>query len=216
MPVVIANSGGLDSALMLQTAIARFGKRGVQSIRFIYPANNNFRERKAGDTLDEYYGIKTRRVTLDELFECIDSPFFEEGEKNLANAFVPGRNLIFVSILVGIAQSYNCKEVWIGAHKGNDLYPDGRPPFVHALNAATQTGYGVQVTSPFLDHTKKDIVAAAVASGVPLQFTWSCYGSGPIACGRCGACQDRLHAFAANGVDDPLEYVTRKLIPQER
>jgi 7-cyano-7-deazaguanine synthase len=39
-------------------------------------------------------------------------------------------------------------------------------------------------------------------------MTTSCYDPSPsgVACGRCDACQLRLAAFAAAGVNDPAQY----------
>lgn len=34
----------------------------------------------------------------------------------------------------------------------------------------------------------------------------------PIACGKCGSCQERLSSFASNGVDDPIAYESRDLM----
>jgi len=36
--------------------------------------------------------------------------------------------------------------------------------------------------------------------------TWTCYNGRKKACGKCGACQERLEAFAKNGLIDPLPY----------
>lgn len=41
---------------------------------------------------------------------------------------------------------------------------------------------------------------------VPYNLTWSCYEGREKACGRCGTCIDRKHAFIENGIEDPIEY----------
>jgi len=42
--------------------------------------------------------------------------------------------------------------------------------------------------------------------GLDYSQTWTCYNGRDKACGRCGSCVERLEAFAANGVTDPLAY----------
>ena len=42
--------------------------------------------------------------------------------------------------------------------------------------------------------------------GLDYSQTWTCYNGRDKACGRCGSCVERLEAFAANGVTDPLTY----------
>ena len=46
--------------------------------------------------------------------------------------------------------------------------------------------------------------AVGDALGVPYELTWSCYEGGDKPCGSCGTCIDRIAAFEANGVTDPL------------
>ena len=53
---------------------------------------------------------------------------------------------------------------------------------------------------------KADIVKYGLLHNVPYGLTWSCYNGNEKACGKCGTCIDRLKAFKANGVKDPIEY----------
>lgn len=39
--------------------------------------------------------------------------------------------------------------------------------------------------------------------------------SQPVACGKCGSCQERLTAFAELNTADPVQYESRELIPKE-
>ena len=66
------------------------------------------------------------------------------------------------------------------------------------------TGGELRLEAPFVIDTKVDIVARGLALDVPYRLTWSCYEGGVEPCGVCGTCIDRAHAFAANGVEDPL------------
>jgi 7-cyano-7-deazaguanine synthase len=55
--------------------------------------------------------------------------------------------------------------------------------------------------------TKADIVRQAVALGVPLELTISCYdpGQGGVPCGACDACLLRARGFDEAGVVDPTD-----------
>lgn len=74
------------------------------------------------------------------------------------------------------------------------------------MNNAIYLGSGkkIKLVAPFVDKTKKDIVATGLRLGVPYELTWSCYDGGAKPCGCCGTCIDRQAAFDANGVADPL------------
>ena len=54
--------------------------------------------------------------------------------------------------------------------------------------------------------TKADIVKKGLELKVPYNLTWSCYEGHDKACGKCGTCLDRIKAFKANGINDPIEY----------
>ena len=42
--------------------------------------------------------------------------------------------------------------------------------------------------------------------GLDYSNTWTCYNGREKACGKCGACQERLEAFSLNNASDPLPY----------
>ena len=66
------------------------------------------------------------------------------------------------------------------------------------------SGQQVSIEAPFVNMTKKDIVELGLELKVPYELTWSCYEGGEKPCGICGTCRDRIEAFKANGITDPL------------
>ena len=91
-------------------------------------------------------------------------------------------------------------------------YPDCRPAFLSAFEAlaATATRAGVEggrfaVHAPLLGMSKGDIVRRALALGVDLSRTLSCYDPGPEGepCRTCDACLLRARGFAEAGIPDP-------------
>jgi 7-cyano-7-deazaguanine synthase len=110
---------------------------------------------------------------------------------------------------VGYAVSINANKVYYGAHSGDHaIYPDCRPEFVHKMNdvCAIANYEAVEIVTPYLDVSKTAILTAGLAMGLDYNQTWTCYNGREKACGKCGACQERLEAFSENGVSDPLEY----------
>jgi len=55
-------------------------------------------------------------------------------------------------------------------------------------------------------HRMTRILAEGLKLGLDYGKTWTCYNGRDRACGVCGSCVERLEAFAANGVSDPLRY----------
>ena len=64
----------------------------------------------------------------------------------------------------------------------------------------------VQINSPFLQQSKFAILQAGLDMGLDYGQTWTCYLGLDKACGECGSCVERLAAFAAAGITDPVGY----------
>ena len=136
----------------------------------------------------------------------------KESKGEPVSTYVPFRNGLFLSASASIALEYECNEIYYGPHADDaagNAYPDCSVEFNESMNLAVYLGSGrkVRLVAPFVDKTKKDIVAEGLRLGVPYELTWSCYDGGEKPCHKCGTCIDREAAFAANGVVDPLAEV---------
>ena len=69
------------------------------------------------------------------------------------------------------------------------------------------------IHTPFVELWKRDVVALGIKLGVPYGETHTCYEGLRPACGVCDACCERLAAFAANRVCDPLAYAASEETP---
>jgi 7-cyano-7-deazaguanine synthase in queuosine biosynthesis len=73
---------------------------------------------------------------------------------------------------------------------------------------------GVELRAPYLLISKIDICKRGLELGVDYNLTHTCYdpqhspiNGRTLACGKCGACTERLEAFKENGAEDPIPYV---------
>ena len=125
--------------------------------------------------------------------------------------YVPARNLIFLSIAVGIAEVRRAAAVYIGVNALDySGYPDCRPEFVRSFAATAALalkrgveGDPVDIRTPLIDRSKADIVRLGLELEAPLHMTWSCYRGGDRPCGTCDSCRLRAKGFAEAGVPDP-------------
>jgi 7-cyano-7-deazaguanine synthase len=128
--------------------------------------------------------------------------------------YVPARNIIFLSIAAGLAESVDADRIFIGANAIDySGYPDCRPEFFRAFETVLKVGTkaGVEgepiiIEHPILRSTKEDIVRLGKKLKAPLELTWSCYQGGDKACGRCDSCLLRLKGFADAGFKDEIDY----------
>lgn len=221
---LISLSGGMDSAVVLAEAL----HEGLDCacVGFHYGSKHNAYEIEAAKELSAHYKVPYHLVDLTTVMGASpssltskDSPIPEghfEAE-SMRQTVVPARNIIFASILAGIAMSNKIHEVRIGVHAGDHfIYPDCRPEFVAAMAQAILTGTdkAVRLVAPFGLIDKAEILRRGLRLSVPFVLTRTCYKAQRVACGRCGSCQERLASFAALGETDPLTYESRELLPR--
>ncbi|MFA7122204.1 MAG: 7-cyano-7-deazaguanine synthase QueC [Bacilli bacterium] len=214
MKAIISLSGGMDSAVVLAEALA--AERQVEAVGFFYGSHHNSYENKAAEAVAKHYGVPFRLIDLSGVMAGFKSNLLDgevpEGhyeDASMSKTVVPGRNIIFASILAGLAWSREAGEVWLGIHSGDHaIYPDCRPGFFWAMKRAVEEGADGRVTlvAPFLMNSKGHIVRRGLELGVPFGLTRTCYKPQQKPCGKCGSCTERLEAFASNGVEDPVEY----------
>lgn len=217
--VIVSLSGGMDSATVLTKAIE--DGYDVDCVGFSYGSKHNQYENAAANRVAKYYDVPFDLIRLDEVLRGFASNLLKGGgdipeghyeSESMSQTVVPGRNLIFAAFLVGLAWSRDAEIVYLGIHGGDHaIYPDCRPGFFHALNAAVIAGSDdrVRLEAPFLHGNKESILGYGLKVGTPYWTTRTCYKDQPIACGKCGSCQERLEAFRLFGDDDPIEYETR-------
>src|SRR5512134_2673358 len=107
----------------------------------------------------------------------------DERSRTIPVTYVPGRNLIFLSIAAAHAEVVGASLIYFGANVLDySGYPDCRPEFIHAFEAAANAGTkaGVegkrlQVRAPLLTMTKADIIRKGLQLHAPLHLTHSCY-----------------------------------------
>lgn len=222
--VIIGFSGGMDSATLL--GMARHDRLKPLAVGFRYGSKHNAWELAAAQQVASAMQIDFTIIDLSSAFRSIQSALLNddlavpkghpEAPQQRATV-VPGRNMIFASVLAGIAMSEGIRHLWMGMHAGDAaIYPDCRPDFVAGVRSAVGAAaeYRLDVTAPYLLLNKEAILRDGIRFQVPYHLTRTCYRNQAIACGTCGSCQERLAAWKAIGVEDPLKYETREILPK--
>lgn len=138
-----------------------------------------------------------------------------ERSRGIPVTYVPGRNLVLLSLAAAHAEAEGASLIYFGANVLDySGYPDCRPEFIRAFEAAVNAGTKaaaegatLRVHAPLLEMTKADIIRTGIRLGAPLHLTHSCYDPvGDLACGRCDSCLIRREGFSRAGVEDPTRY----------
>ncbi|MBQ5440352.1 MAG: 7-cyano-7-deazaguanine synthase QueC [Clostridia bacterium] len=215
-------SGGVDSTTCLALAVQKFGKENVTALSVSYGQKHS-KELEAAKNIARYYDVKQIEIDLSKIFESsncsllshssesIPEGSYAEQQKNGENkpvsTYVPFRNGLFIACAASIAIANNCSYLYYGAHHDDaagNAYPDCSEEFNTAMNKAVYEGSGrqLEIIAPFINKSKKDIVALGLTMNVPYKLTWSCYEGGDKPCGKCGTCIDRKKAFEANDISE--------------
>jgi 7-cyano-7-deazaguanine synthase len=215
-------SGGIDSATCL--AIAREQAFDCYCLSFDYGQRHRI-ELKSAALIAEHLGAREHRTIMIDLRVFGGSALTSDievpkhrGEAAMASqipaTYVPARNTIFLSFALAYAEVVSASDIFIGVNAIDySGYPDCRPEFIRAFeqmaNLATKAGIeGASKTvihAPLIEMTKPEIVRKAVALGIDLSLTHSCYDPEESGrpCGACDSCILRSKAFREAGLADP-------------
>ncbi|RDL46015.1 7-cyano-7-deazaguanine synthase QueC [Marinomonas piezotolerans] len=212
---VVVFSGGMDSFTVLNKALIE--GRDVYAISFNYGQRHS-KELDVAARVCQKLNVPHKVVDISainslmagsSLTSDVEIPEGHYEADSMKSTVVPNRNMVLLSMAIAYAVSLEAPEVHYGAHSGDHhIYPDCRPEFVHAMNAVSNIAnyQPVEIVTPFLNNSKGEILAAGLAMGLDYADTWTCYNGREHACGKCGACTERLEAFANQNQTDPLQY----------
>jgi len=212
--IVVVLSGGMDSTALLYDAMNQWEK--VYPITFLYGQKHSIETHSARLTC-QHLDLSLKVVKLEVLGDLAPSaltrsevgiPKGPYEDESMKQTVVPNRNMVFLSFATAYAIGLGADTVTYGAHGGDHaIYPDCRGEFVGAMSEAVALcDYEpIGLWTPYLYWTKADILRKGLELGVDYSLTWTCYEGKELACGRCGACTERLEAFREVGVKDPLK-----------
>jgi 7-cyano-7-deazaguanine synthase len=198
---IVLLSGGLDSAVCL--AMAAEQSETVSALHLSYGQATATAELERSRRLCEQFGAVLITMSI-SLPEAVSAQSMLTSGADIAQTYVPQRNALLLSLAGMVAESQGANTVWIGANVVDySGYPDCRPRFLAAMERALHLGSeryaaggrGIEIRTPLLYLPKPDIVSRALAAGIDLDDTISCYRSDPP-CGECESCKIRIRAVS--------------------
>lgn len=202
MRILVLHSGGMDSTTCLYKAKAEGAE--VFSLGIDY-----------GQELDvEMVFAKRQCVALGVPREVISVAWrkphrlipigreLSEMRASVSSAFLPARNVVFLSLASAHAAGMSADEVHIGLNCVDfSGYPDCTVEFFDAFRSMMEVASprGARIEAPLLAMSKPEIARLAKGLGIGEHDTWSCYQpkivEGSVTpCRVCDAC--RLHDYA--------------------
>jgi 7-cyano-7-deazaguanine synthase len=233
---IVLFSGGLDSTACVYWAIDRYERiillsllYGSKEDKVIERVNQSYSSLLSLEgkiisipflgEFSKFVGSKlskeeTEPPTFTEFSELEQKAITEETAKQV---WVPGRNILFLSIAASFADSMKePTDIIFGANlEEGETFPDNTKEFVDKMNESIILGCmnKVRIQAPFHDLSKIDIVNYLDKKEANLEFSSSCYNAKnwtndgkPIHCGICESCLRRKRAFSNAKISDKTLY----------
>ena len=213
---VVLLSGGLDSATV--AAQAQVDGYDVVALSLFYGQRHE-RELEAAKAIVQALKIQDHHLLDVNLSQWGGSSLTDaslsvpiEGTTSdvIPSTYVPGRNTVFISIALSLAEAKQAEAIYLGINAVDySGYPDCRPEYLAAFQVLAQLsskagieGHAPRLVAPLVLDSKVDIVHRALRLGVPIELTWSCYQGGEVPCGVCDSCRIRDRALIEAGRSD--------------
>ena len=206
-------SGGQDSATCL--AWAKNQNYKLKALLFSYEQRHKI-ELECAKILCQKQGID---------YFMMDVPQFSGLQKNslthampitqinasLPSTFVPGRNLLFLSLAASYAYQFGIATLITGVCETDySGYPDCRETFIQSLQKTISFALDrpFSILTPLMYKTKAQTVQMMADMNALdwYQDTHTCYEGLRPACGECPSCKLRLNGFKLAGFEDPIKY----------
>lgn len=219
---IILLSGGLDSTTCL--ALAKSKGYECYALSFNY-GQRHVSELKAAKKIADFYDAKQFVITMPTMQfagsaltdNTIPVPDYT-GSTDIPSTYVPARNTIFLSIALGLAETIQSNDIFIGVSSIDySGYADCRPEYMEAFqklaNLATKAGVSgekMTIHAPLIHLSKAETIQLGKSLGVDYGMTVSCYQltHDGLACGKCDSCTFRKKGFTEANVSDVTRYVS--------
>ena len=212
--VAVLASGGVESAAMLAEAVHRYER--------VYPVY--VRKGFSWETVELAHLKKLLKqlraegladlAVLDLPMKPVYMAHWSLGKNRTPSSkepdsavYLPGRNLLLLSLTGLFCSIRRISTIWIGTLKGNP-FRDARSGFIRQMESLIQESLErpVRIAAPLREFTKGQVIRRW--KELPWGATFSCLNPKDHRhCGRCQKCAERRSGFRVAGVPDPTRYV---------
>ncbi|MFH2033051.1 MAG: 7-cyano-7-deazaguanine synthase [Bacteroidota bacterium] len=194
MDVVVLASGGIDSVVACKL-IEKQGDK-VLPLFIDYGQLASAKEWDACQKVFSECGLpEPVKIDVSGFGKAISSGITDLTRDIEKDAFLPCRNLLFLTLASSYAYTKGVKAIAIGLlDEKAHLYSDQTEEFVvntnFAINSALNDSY--MILTPLIQLSKADVISLAEEYNIPLDKTYSCHLGEELYCGKCVACKEIL------------------------
>lgn len=192
MGIVALVSGGIDSAVMCKI----IEKQG-EKIFPLFVDYGQIAAKKEWSACEQLFAEckfpPPIKADLSGYGKLIPSGLTDINKDISKNAFLPGRNMLFLLIGAAYALSFDERTIAIGLlSEKTHLFPDQTQEFIVNTNFALNSALGADITivTPLINFFKFDTIKMARHYNIPLDKTYSCHSGLDKYCGKCISCRE--------------------------
>jgi 7-cyano-7-deazaguanine synthase len=206
-------SGGQDSTTCLFWAKAHF--KNVICVFFDY-GQKHLIEWESAQKIAQIANVPLKKLSIDTFRQIgqnalVDHELVIEdnNENGLPSTFVPGRNLIFLTLAASYAYTQKIYNIVTGVCQTDySGYPDCRQNTMESLEKMLCLGMEQEfkIITPLMWMNKAETIQLAQKHGALNALAWShtCYEGQFPPCMKCPSCLLRQKGFDEAGIADPI------------
>ena len=195
MKLVSLVSGGIDSTLM--SVLAQ--EQGFE----LFPLYINYGQLSYKYEWEAclYNHIKhklptPKKIQLNGFGKLIRSGLTYKKMRIKEDAFLPGRNSLFLLIASSYAYQTGCENIAIGLLDDKyKIFPDQSKEFIKTAESfiSMEMGYEIKILAPLMKFNKAEVIELAKTRKI--KKTYSCHSGNLIPCGKCISCLEIKNAI---------------------
>lgn len=192
MSIVTLVSGGLDSTVMS----ILIKEEGLEQFPiFVNYGQLNLEREKAAcfSNFKTYELPEPRVIDLSGYGHFFSSGLTDNRKRIYEDAFLPGRNLLFLLCAAALSYEVEADALAIGfLDESLSLFPDQRRDFADSAGSTLSLVMGkpIKILTPLISLNKAEVLAIAKERGV--RNTYSCHSGMSKPCGICIACKEYI------------------------
>lgn len=192
MSMVTLVSGGLDSTVMAILA----HEEGIEQFPLFIDYGQINRDKEFGACQFNFqrYDLPTPTVmSINGYGALLSSGLTDRGKRIYEDAFLPCRNLTFLTMGAAYAYQRGADAVGIGLlDESYSLFGDQTRGFIKEAESLISRSLdkSIRILTPLMSFSKSDVVSVAKAKEI--NGTYSCHAGTEIPCGACVACREYI------------------------
>lgn len=190
MSIVSLVSGGLDSTVMALLVL----EEGIKQFPLFIDYGQLSKDKELNACLYNFHRYKLpspKILPIRGYGELLSSGLTDPKRHIYDDAFLPCRNLMFLTVGAAYAHQCGAKSVAIGLlDESFSLFPDQTNRFIKEAQKLISMGLGhsIEILTPLMSFSKADVVRIAKSKGI--NKTYSCHAGKNTPCGVCVACRE--------------------------